>query len=120
MIRQAAAVLSLALLAAPMAAQAAESVAILNVHNARCELCPLIVKAALNRVKGVELVEVGKPNGAGDMIANVVFDNAVTTSAALSKATTDQGYPTQIAKEMPTAEIEKMKPMEMKPMEKSK
>src|SRR5487761_1047319 len=101
MIRQAAAVLSLTLLAAPMAAQAAESVAILNVHNARCELCPLIIKAALSRVKGVESVEVGNPNSTGDMTANVVFDNAVTKSADLIKATTDHGYPAQIAKEMP-------------------
>ena len=83
----------------------------LNVHNARCELCPLIVKAALTRVKGVELVEVGKPNNAGDMTANVLFDNAVTTPAALIKATTDHGYPAQAAMESPTAAVAKMKPM---------
>lgn len=112
MIRQAAAVLALGLLAAPMAAQAAETIATLDVHNARCALCPLIVKAALSRVKGVELVEVGKPNSVGDMMANVVFDDAVTTAAALIKATTDHGYPAQITKEMPAAAIEKMKPMQ--------
>ena len=112
MIRQAAAVLSLALLAAPMAAQAAEAVVTLDVHNARCELCPLIVKAALTRVKGVELVEVGKPNSAGDMNANVVFDNAVTTPAALVKATTDHGYPAQAGMAMTTAAVAKMKPIQ--------
>ena len=67
MIRQTAAILALGLLAAPLAAQAAETVAMLDVHNARCELCPLIVKAALSRVKGVEMVDVGKPNSAGAM-----------------------------------------------------
>ena len=112
MIRQTAAILALGLLAAPLAAQAAETVAMLGVHNARCELCPLIVKAALGRVKGVESVEVGKPNSAGDMTANVVFDDAMTKSADLVKAVADRGYPTQIAKEMPTAEIAKMKPMQ--------
>ncbi len=115
MIRQAAAVLALTLLVAPMAAQAAETTAVLDVHNARCELCPLIVKAALNRVKGVELVEVGKPNSAGDMTANVVFDNAATTAAALIKAASDQGYPAQVAKEMPAKAIEKMQPMKKTP-----
>jgi len=112
MIRQTAAILALGLLFAPLAAQAAETIAKLDVHNARCELCPLIVKAALGRVKGVEEVDVGKPNSAGDMTANVVFDNAVTTPADLIKAVTDRGYPTQIAREMPTSAIEKMKPMQ--------
>ena len=59
MTRQAAAVLALGLLTTPIAAEAEEAVVMLNVHNARCELCPLIVKAALSRVKGVALVEVG-------------------------------------------------------------
>lgn len=114
MIRQVAAALILGLLVAPIAAQAEEAVVMLNVHNARCELCPLIVKTALSRVKGVELVEVGKPNSAGDMNANVVFDNAVTTPAALVKATTDHGYPAQAGMEMTTAAIAKMKPMQNK------
>lgn len=112
MIRQAAAVLSLALLVTPIAAQAEEAVVTLNVHNARCELCPLIVKAALNGVKGVELVEVGKPNSAGDMNANVVFDNAVTTPEALIKVTTDHGYPAQAGMVMTAAAVAKMKPMQ--------
>lgn len=113
--RLTAAALGFSLLVTPMVARAAETVAVLDVHNARCELCPLIVKASLGRVRGVELVEVGKPNSAGDMMANVVFDNAATTSAALIKATTDRGYPAQVAKEMPTAAIEKMQPMKKTP-----
>jgi len=112
MIRHAAAVLSLALFLAPMAAQADEAVVVLNVHNARCELCPLIVKGALAGVTGVKVVEVGKPNGAGDMTASVLFDNAMTTPAALIKVTTDHGYPAQAAMEMPTAAVAKMKPMQ--------
>jgi len=115
MIRQVAAVLALGLLTIPMVAQAAEAVVTLDVHNARCELCPLIVKGALTHVKGVEVVEVGKPNSAGDMTADVLFDNAVTTPAALIKATTDHGYPAQAAMEMPTAAVAKMKPMQKTP-----
>lgn len=114
MIRQTAAILALGLLAAPLAAQAAETVAMLDVHNARCELCPLIVKAALSRVKGVEMVEVSKPNSTGDMIASVLFDDAVAKPADLIKATTDHGYPAQVAQAMPTAAVEKMKPMQMR------
>jgi mercuric ion binding protein len=112
MIRQASAVLALGLLTVPIAAQAEETVAMLDVHNARCELCPLIVKAALSRVKGVETVDVSKPNSSGDMIASVVFNDAVAKPADLIKATTDHGYPAQVAKVMPTAAIEKMKPMQ--------
>ena len=111
MIRNAAAVLALSLLVAPMTAQAEEAIASLIVHSARCELCPLIVKAILARVKGVEVVEVGSPNPTGDMSATVLFDNAVTTQAALIKATTDHGYPAQAAKVLTQAEIAKMKPI---------
>lgn len=99
------------LIFAPFAAAAATAVAVLHVHNARCALCPLIVKSALKEVKGVETVAVDAPNSAGDMTANVVFDNAVTTAAALGKVVTDHGYPTQVAQEMSAAAILKMKPM---------
>jgi copper chaperone CopZ len=109
--RIAAAALALGFLLAPLTAQAATSVAILNVHNARCELCPLIVEGALKRVKGVEAVKVGTPDKAGDMTAQVVFDGAVTTAAALSKVVTEQGYPTQVAKEVSAQDILKMNPM---------
>lgn len=112
MIRHASAVLVLGFLAAPIAAQAAETVAMLDIHNARCEMCPLIVKAALSRVKGEEVVDVGQPNSKGDMMANVVFDDSVTKPADLIKATADHGYPAQAAKQMPAAAIEKMKPMQ--------
>lgn len=103
--------LTLSLILAPLAAQAATTAAVLDVHNARCPLCPLIVKSALKQVKGVEAVDVGKPNSAGDMTANVVFDNAVTTPAALSKAVTDHGYPTQVAKVVSAKDVLKMKPI---------
>ncbi len=110
-----AAALGFSLLLAPLAAQAATTMAVLDVRNGRCHLCPLIVKRALKEVKGVESVEVGKPNSKGDMTANVVFDNAVTTPTALSKVVTDHGYPTEIAKQISAAAIQKMRPMKKTP-----
>lgn len=103
MIRQAGAVLALAfgLLAAPMAAQTAETVAVLDVHNAYCDLCPSIVTSALRGVEGVKAVDVGKPNSNGEMMAKVVFDASSTKPADLIKATTDHGYPAQIVEQTP-------------------
>jgi mercuric ion binding protein len=109
--RLAAVALGFSLALAPLVAHAATAVAVLNVHNARCVLCPLIVKSALKQVTGVETVDVSQPNSAGDMTANVVFDNAVTTAAALSKVVTDHGYPAQVAQQMSAQDILKMKPM---------
>ena len=103
---------AIGLLATPLAARAETAIAVLDVHNARCDLCPLIVKNALKQTKGVESVEVGKPDSKGEMTANVVFDNAVTTAAVLSKAVTDHGYPTQVTKEMPAQAILNVKPMQ--------
>jgi mercuric ion binding protein len=109
--RTTAVALAFSLILAPLAAKAATAVAVLRVHNARCALCPLIVKSALKQTKGVETVAVGKPDSAGDMTANVVFDNAVTTAAVLAKVVTGHGYPTQVAQQMSAKAILKMKPM---------
>ena len=105
------AALVFSLILSPLAAQAATAVAVLNVHNARCELCPLIVEGALKQVKGVEIVKVGAPNKAGDMTAEVVFDGTATTAAALGQVVTEQGYPTQVAKEVSAQDILMMEPM---------
>lgn len=79
-------------------AQAAEKTIPLNVHHAYCELCPSIVTKALKRVSGVKAVEVTKPNKAGDMTATITFDDAVTSVPALIAATTNAGYPAELAK----------------------
>lgn len=107
----ASAALAIGLLLAPVAAQAASAVAILDVHNARCQLCPLIVERALKQAKGVKTVKVGEPDKKGDMVAEVVFDLASTNSATLVKLVTDQGYPSQVSKEMTTDDILMMKPI---------
>jgi len=93
-----AAALALGFFIAPQAAQAAESIAVLNVHHAGCVLCGPIVKSTLEHVKGVKAVRVTQPNGDADVTATVTFDDTQATTAALIKATTDQGYPAELAK----------------------
>lgn len=93
-----AAVLGLGLLAAPFAARAADTTVVLDVHHAGCVLCGPIVKSTLAHVKGVAAVRVSQPNGDADVTALVTYDPAETSPAALIKATTDHGYPAEIAK----------------------
>jgi periplasmic mercuric ion binding protein len=80
------------------AAQATETTAVLDVHHAGCVLCGPIVKSTLEQVKGVKAVQVTQPNGDADVTATVTFDDAQATTAALIKATTDHGYPAELAK----------------------
>jgi len=98
MVRNASTVIALGFLVAPMAARAAESTAVLNVHHAGCVLCGPIVKSTLEHVKGVKAVRVTQPNGDADVTATVIFDDTQATTAALIKATTDRGYPAELAK----------------------
>ncbi|MHB1872968.1 MAG: heavy-metal-associated domain-containing protein [Steroidobacteraceae bacterium] len=89
---------AVSLLAVPLAAQAADTSVVLDVHHAGCVLCGPIVKSTLAHVKGVSAVQVSQPNGDADVTATVTYDTAVTSPAALIKAVTDQGYPAEIAK----------------------
>src|SRR5487761_275588 len=89
---------TLAFLMSAGLAQAAEQTVALNVHHAYCALCPSIVTKAHKVVSGVKAVEVTKPNKAGDMTATVTFNDAVTSVPALVTATTNAGYPAELAK----------------------
>lgn len=80
---------------APLAAlAAAPRTAVLDVRNMTCELCPVTVKKALERVPGVSQARI---DFAGKT-ATVTFDADRTTPAALVKATTDAGYPSTARK----------------------
>jgi mercuric ion binding protein len=79
-------------------AEAAQTTAVLNVHHAYCALCPSIVTRTLKNVSGVRVVEVAEPNKAGDMTATVTYDDTVTSVPALITATTNAGYPSELAK----------------------
>ncbi|MDA8050944.1 MAG: mercury transporter [Rhodospirillales bacterium] len=93
-----AAALALGFFVVPLAAQAAETTAVLDVHHAGCVLCGPIIKSTLAHVQGVKAVQVTQPNADGDLTATVIYDDTQVTIAALIKATTDRGYPAGLAK----------------------
>lgn len=73
-------------------AQAAEQTVVLNIPTMDCATCPLTIKLALLKVKGVSAAEVSYERRE----ARVTFDDAVATVAALKKATSDAGYPAML------------------------
>lgn len=77
-------------LAAP--AWAATKTVTLSVPGMTCAACPITVKQALSKVDGVQKAEVSYEKRE----AVVTFDDARTDVAALTKATTDAGYPSDI------------------------
>lgn len=79
-----------AVLAVPLAILAAEpQTVVLDVENMTCELCPITVKKALDKVPGVAATKIDLAK----KTATVKFDPERTNVAALVKATTNAGYP---------------------------
>jgi periplasmic mercuric ion binding protein len=64
----------------------------LDVQNMTCAVCPITVKKALERVAGVTDAKVDFDK----KTASVSFDPDKANLAALTKATTDAGYPSSI------------------------
>lgn len=64
----------------------------LAVPGMTCAACPITVKKALTKVEGVTKAEVSFEKRE----AIVTFDDTKTTAPALSKATEDAGYPSNI------------------------
>ena len=60
-----------------------------------CAACPITVKTALSRVPGVTEVSASLERKQ----ATVVFDDTKTTVSALTRATTDVGYPSTPVKD---------------------
>ena len=73
-------------------AWSATQTVVLSVSKMDCAACPITVKKALNKVAGVEKVEVSFEKRE----AIVTFDDAKTSPEALTKATTDAGYPSTV------------------------
>lgn len=69
-------------------------VAVLDVQNMACALCPVTVKKSLQDVPGVTQVKVDFDK----KTATVTFDADRTSAASLIKATTDAGYPSTARK----------------------
>jgi len=64
----------------------------LDVQNMTCAVCPITVKKALERVPGVTDAKVDFDK----KTASVSFDPDKANLAALTKATTDAGYPSSV------------------------
>ena len=78
-----------------LAAQAATPrTVVLDVQNMTCSLCPLTVKKSLEHVPGVSQVRIDFER----KTATVTFDAGRATAAALTKATTDAGFPSTARK----------------------
>lgn len=58
-----------------------------------CGLCPVTIEKSLEKVTGVSAVTVDFPK----KTATITYDPDKTTPDALSKATTDAGYPSTMA-----------------------
>jgi mercuric ion binding protein len=64
----------------------------LSVPTMDCPVCPITVKKALTKVLGVSRADVNFDKRE----ATVTFDDARTTTDALTKATKDAGYPSTV------------------------
>ena len=68
---------------------AATQTATLSVPTMSCASCPVTIKAALTKVPGVASVK----SDLTKRLTTIVYDDAKTDLAALSKATADAGFP---------------------------
>ena len=86
LLKRAAAILALSL---PVAATAASRTVVLTIPTMDCATCPITIRLALMHIIGVSKAKVSYDKRE----ARVTFDDAKTNVAALTKATTDVGYP---------------------------
>jgi periplasmic mercuric ion binding protein len=68
--------------------------AVLDVQKMTCALCPVTVKKSLEKVPGVSQARVDFAK----KTAIVTFDADKTSTTALTKATTDAGFPSTVHK----------------------
>jgi mercuric ion binding protein len=69
----------------------APQIVTLNVPGMTCPACPITIKKALEKVRGVSKVDVRYEKKQ----VLVTFDDAKTNTDALVKATTNAGFPSQ-------------------------
>lgn len=70
-------------------AAATQATADFYIANMTCALCPVTVKAAMGKVKGVKSVKVDFAARS----AHVVYDPGQTNAAAIAAASKEAGYP---------------------------
>jgi mercuric ion binding protein len=66
----------------------------LDVQNMTCELCPITVKKSLEKVAGVNTVKIDF----NKKTATVNYDADKVQPLAMTKATTNAGYPSTVQK----------------------
>ena len=71
---------------------AATQTVTLSVPDMDCPVCPITVKKALEKVDGVKKAKVEFK----EREAKVTYDDAITSTDKLIKATTDAGYPSTL------------------------
>ena len=82
-----------ALLLASVAWAAPSRTLTLRVQNMNCGTCPIVVRKALERLPGVSSAKVDFDK----KTATVTFDPDRTKPAALTRATTEAGFPSTLA-----------------------
>jgi periplasmic mercuric ion binding protein len=80
------------LLAAGVASAAPPNTVTLAVENMTCGTCPIVVRKALERVPGVSSTSIDFDK----KTATVTFDPDKATSARLTRATTEAGFPSKL------------------------
>jgi len=80
---------------AAAAEQARTQTVTLDVENMTCNMCPITVRKALEKVPGVIKAE-AKYEGDGVGWAKVTFDPARIGIEALTRATANAGYPSHV------------------------
>lgn len=88
---------TLALPTTPVSAaeQAQTQTVTLDVENMTCNMCPITVRKALEKVPGVVKAE-AKYEGDGMSWAKVTFDPTKTNIDTLTNATFEAGYPSSL------------------------
>ncbi len=76
-------------LGAALPAFSADQTVSMSVEKMTCALCPVTVRKAMERVDGVQHVDVDFDA----KLATVTFDDAKTTVEEVAQASTDVGYP---------------------------
>ncbi|HUV96352.1 MAG TPA: cation transporter, partial [Acidobacteriaceae bacterium] len=64
----------------------------LDVKNMTCAVCPLTIRKSLEKVSGASAVKVDY----GKKTATVAYDPDKTKPEALTRATTNAGYPSKV------------------------
>ena len=82
----------IALLMSSGSAFAAERTITLNVKGMTCASCPYMVKRSLTKIEGVKAVDVSLQT----KLAVVTFDDTKTTIKAMTNATREAGFPSEL------------------------